>query len=259
MRGYQVSHQGVPRKFDDIVDPSAPRWKQLLSALTPGRTRVSGLLPKLDGQDIVGEGLALLTDISKRFAFAKRKIDELPDLIQWQQISDAVEAIRYDAARHAANLSRSEAQWNDVKHAPADSPQSVLRDRVARRRAAELSILRDYQRTADRLMNRAADAVAAATIASELGYDLAVAAASPEAIEASVRLEAAVTRLEALTAAWRALDASTDLHAAELAAEHARRDAGARANAARLRARLGDRDRGLGPQVSGGDELRDMD
>lgn len=258
MAGYPT-HQVVQRKFDDIVDPSAPRWKQILSALKPGHTRVSGIVPKLDGQDIVGEGLALLTDISKRFAFAKRKIDELPDLIQWRQVADAVEAIRYDAARHAAGLSRTEAQWNDVKHAPASSPQSVLRDRVARRRVAELAILRDYQRTADRLMNRAADAVAAATIASELGHDLTVAAASPDAVEASVRLEAAVTRLEALTAAWRALDASTDLHAAELAAEHARREADAKANAARLRARLGDRDASLGPEVSGGDGLRDMD
>ena len=258
MVGYPT-YEAVPRKFDDIVDPAAPRWKQILSALTPGRTRVSGVLPKLDGQDIVGEGLALLIDISKRFAFAKRKIDELPDLIQWRQVSDAVEAIRYDAARHAAGLSRTEGQWNDVKHAPADSPQSVLRDRMARRRATELGILRDYQRTADRLMNRAADAVAAATIASELGYDLAVAAASPAAVEASVRLDAAVARLEALTAAWRALDASTDLHAAELAAELGRREADAKANAARLRARLGDPDADLGRERPGGDGLRDMD
>lgn len=224
-----------------------------------GPRYVSGILPRFDGQEIVGEGLDLLIDISKRFAFARRKIDELPDLIQWSEVSEAVEAIRFDAARHAAGLSRTEAQWNDVRNAPEHSPQAVLRDRVARRRSTELKILRDYQRTADRLMNRAADAVAAATIASELGYDLEVAAVAPGAAEATLRLERAVTRLEALTAAWRALDSSTDLQAADLAAEQARRERDAFANAARLRAGLGDHD-ALRPSVEqGGDEEGGLD
>ena len=241
----------VGRKFDDIVDPSAPWWRRMLLAAVPGATRVSGVLPVLGGQPITGEGLALLTDISKRFAFARRKVDELPDLIQWSELHDAVEAIRWDAARHAADLSKTEAQWNDVKHAPPNSPQSVLRNRVARRRSTQLEILRDYQRTADRLMNRAADAAAAATVAAELGYDLEVAAMSPAAASGTIRLEAAILRLEALTAAWRALDATTDLQAADLAAEQVRRDREARANSARLRARLGDRTDQLGDRSRG--------
>ena len=240
MDGYR-RNELVPRKFDDIIDPAAPWWRRLLSIVVPGETRVWGANPQFDREPIVGEGLALLIDISKRFAFARRKIDELPDLIRWDELEGAVEAIRLDAARHAAGLSKTEAQWSDVKHAPANSPQAVLRDRVARRRATQLEILRDYQRTADRLMNRAGDAAAAATVASELGYDLEVAAVSSQAAAGMVRLEAAILRLEALTAAWRALDASTDLRAADLAAEQERREQEAVANAARLRARLGDR------------------
>ena len=149
---------------------------------------VLGSLPRHQGRPITGEGLERLADISERFAFARRKIDELPELIRWE----------------------------------------------------EIEILRGYQRTADRLMNHAADAVAAATVAADLGYDLEVALESPAAAEANVRLEAAIQRLDALAEAWRALDASTDLRAAALAVEQDQRAEEARANARRLMARLGD-------------------
>lgn len=202
------------------------------------RHRVPGLAPSLQGQSIVGDGLDLLVDISRRFAFAKRKVDELPDLVDWTDIEAAVEAIRWDAARHAARLSESEARWRDVVNAPAGSPQAALRTRIAAERADELEILRGYQRSADRLMNRAADAAAAATVASELGYDLDVAVRSPSADRASAQLEVVIERLHALTAAWRALDASTDLAAELLAAEAAERDAEARDRARMLTERL---------------------
>ena len=202
------------------------------------RHRVTGLNPTFAGQPIVGEGLDLLTDISRRFAFARRKVDELPDLVDWGDIEPAVEAIRWDAARHAARLSESEARWRDVANAPTGSPQAALRARIAAERADELEILRGYQRTADRLMNRAADAAAAATVASELGYDLDVAVRSPSAERASARLEVVIERLHALTAAWRALDASTDLHAELLGTEAAKRDAEARDRARLLTERL---------------------
>jgi hypothetical protein len=64
-------------------------------------------------------------------------------------------------------------------------------------------------------------------------------------------VEAAILRLEALTAAWRALDATTELQAADLAAEQVRRDQEARANSARLRARLGDRSDQIGGTTRG--------
>jgi hypothetical protein len=204
------------------------------------RHRVTGIDPKLDGQEIVGEGLALLTDISKRFAFARRKIAELPDLVDWRDLEPAVEAIRWDAARHAAELSRSEDRWRDVQNAPPGTPQAALRARIAAERADELEILRGYQRSADRLMNRAADAAAAAVVASEMGYDLEVAVPSASAAKAKETLEAVIARLDALTAAWRALDPSTDL-----AAEELRRDVAAHERARALSARL-DRATGKG-------------
>lgn len=200
--------------------------------------RVTGTNPSLGGQPIVGEGLALLVDISKRFAFAKRKVDELPDLVDWSSIAPAVEAIRWDAARHAAGLSASEDRWRDVAHAPAGTPQAALRARIAAERADELEILGGYQRTADRLMNRAADAAAAATVAAELGYDLEVATRSPGAARAAEKLEVVIERLDALTAAWRALDTSTDLAAELLTAEAATRDMDARDRARALSDRL---------------------
>ena len=206
-------------------------WRQ-------ARHRVPGTNPAFRGQPITGEGLDLLVDISRRFAFAERKIDELPDLVDWDGIAPAVEAIRWDAARHAARLSESEPRWRDVVNAPAGTPQGALRRRIAAERADELEILRGYQRTADRLMNRAADAAAAATVASELGYDLDVATPSPGAAVASATLEAVIARLDALTAAWRTLDASTDLAAEALAAEVAHRDAEAIERARALTDRL---------------------
>jgi len=202
------------------------------------RSRVSGIDPRYRGRPIVGEGLDLLADISQRFAFAARKIDELPDLVDWDEIEPAVEAIRWDAAKQAAALSESEPRWRDVAHAPPGSPQAALRARLAASRADELAILRGYQRSADRLMNRAADAAAAATVASELGYDLGVAVRSPEALAAELTLETVIARLDALTEAWRALDSSTDLAAEALAAEAARRDEWAIARARKLVDRL---------------------
>lgn len=203
-----------------------------------GRNRVSGRHPALAGQPIVGEGLELLVDISKRFAFAQRKVGELPTLVDWDDIAPAVEAIRWDAARHAAVLSASEDRWRDVAHAPPGTPQAALRARIAAERADELEILRGYQRTADRLMNRAADAAAAAVVASELGFDLDVASPSASASRATATLEAVIERLDALTAAWRALDASTDLTAQLLASEVAQRDAASVDRARRLTDRL---------------------
>lgn len=200
--------------------------------------RVSGRIPAFQGKPIVGEGLDRLVDISERFAFAKRKVDELPELLEWSEIAGTVEAIRWDAARHAAGLSATEAQWADVKHAPPGTPQEVLKDRLVRRREAEQKILMQYQRTADRLMNKAADAAAAATVAAELGYDLEVAVPSAAATGAVAELDRVIERLDALTDAWRALDASTDLRAAELQVEATDRDRAAGTTARRLAAEL---------------------
>ncbi len=199
---------------------------------------VSGIRQRFKGEPITGEGLQRLVDISDRFAFAKKKVDELPELLEWDEIDATVEAIRWDAARHAAGLSATEAQWVDVKHAPLGTPQEVLKDRLTRRRESEQKILMQYQRTADRLMNKAADAAAAATVAAELGYDLHVAVPSAAATGAVAELDRVIERLDALTDAWRALDASTDLRAAQLHAESTDRDRIAGAEARRLTAEL---------------------
>lgn len=200
--------------------------------------RVSGTVPKFQGKAITGEGLDRLIDLSDRFAFAKKKVDELPELLEWDDIAATVEAIRWDAARHAAGLSETEAQWADVKHAPSGTPQEVLKDRLVRRREAEQQILMQYQRTADRLMNKAADAAAAATVAAELGYDLEVAVPSAAATGAVAELDRVIERLDALTEAWRALDATTDLRAAQLQVEATDRDRSAGAESRRLTAEL---------------------
>lgn len=237
-----------PALFAPIVEPGRPRWLRWFSFLD--RWVVDGAHPRFRGQPILGEGLDLLVDISRRFAFAERKVGELPDLVDWDEVADAVEAIRWDAARHAAELSRSERRWNDVRHAPDGSPQAALRSRIQAERADELTILRGYQRTADRLMNRAADAAAAAVVATELGYDLDAALPSAAAEAARTKLEVVIERLDALTVAWRALDVSTDLAAEALRSEEAARAAEARQRARRL---TGDLHRATGAEERAGE------
>ncbi len=240
--------------FATIVDPSAPRLLRWLLGRDPlsvsTRWSVSGIDPSYGGQAIRGDGLHLLVDISERFRHARRRIDRLPDLVRWDDLHDAVEAIRWDAARHAAELSRTQARWNDVARARDGSPQAVLRARLAAERADELAILHGYQRMADRLMNRAGDAIAAAEVATELGLNLTIAEPGDRAREARVTLEAPVERLDAIAEAWRALDVSTDLLAESLRHESAQRDGGAADRARELSRRL---ERAMGVEDDGRD------
>ena len=78
----------------------------------------------------------------------------------------------------------------------------------------------------------------AATVAAELGYDLEIAVPSAAATGAVAELDRVIERLDALTDAWRALDASTDLRAAELQVEATDRDRAAGTTARRLAADL---------------------
>lgn len=192
---------------------------------------VDGAAPRFGRTALVGEGLALLTDISKRFEWARRQIDQLPDMVQWKQIAAGVEAIRFDAARHAAALTATEDDWRLVAHARTGSPQAALRRRLEGDRADHLAILGGYQITADRLMQRAGDALAAARMAQRDGRRLDVPLPSGAALSARRSIEDTIERLDALAVAWRSLDGSGDLLAEHLGLS------GAGENAASDRAR----------------------
>lgn len=209
-----------------VVEPMAAAIGLLVALLALGfgsaavqvgsSSVVDGVHPSFGRTPIVGVGLDYLVDISNRFAWAKRHIDELPDLVRWREIASGVEAIRHDAARHAAALTASEADWQLVVNAQPGTPQAVLRRRLEEERADRLAILTGYQHTADRLMQHAGNALAAARIAEREGRSLRITLPSPAATVARHDIEAVIDRLAALAAAWRELDSSGELLASHL-------------------------------------------
>lgn len=172
--------------------------------------------PKLlvDGVHVRGEAFALLKDIDHRFDYARDRIDAVPTAIDWDEVADDVETIRWACLQHAVALARDDEAMGDLRYATPGTPQAALRRKVEERQVGHRVALEGYRRDADELARLAGNAAAAARYALEHGAstsDLEVVMPSPAEQAARAGLERAKTRLALLADVWTSLDESAGL------------------------------------------------
>lgn len=186
------------------------------------RPVVRGPSWSIDGVRIEGEAFALLEDIDLRFAYAERLVDEVPTGIDWHDVRDDVDALRWDAAVQAAHISKLDRDLSDLQYAAKGTPQAAYRGELMQRREDHMASMKATQWEAELLARVAGNALAAAKLAlSRTGSlrSLEVAAPSPRVVLARWNLSEVRARLQMLADVWAELDETTAIASERLSIE----------------------------------------
>jgi hypothetical protein len=174
---------------------------------------------RYEGVSLNDAVLDLLEDVQGRFDYAKRNVAEVPTGIDWRDIGPHVQVLLWEAAGHGARVTGLDKELSDLRYAEPGTPQAVMRDRLAERRAEHWQSILDVQREAESLARVAGNAAAAAKVAlARTGSLKALEVVAPSGREIAARsaLDDARARLSMLADAWTELDDSGDLLAEKL-------------------------------------------
>jgi hypothetical protein len=209
-----------------IIDASLTFWflgiVGVVGALATVKAARLTARPRDDGE--AGE---LLTDIDQRFAYAERKIGEVPTGIVWRDVERDVRVVLWECATHASAVAELDAELVDLRWAEPGTPQGALRHAVEDRRTEHLDVMRTFQRDADQLARLAGNAAAAAKVALRSTGSLKaleVVTPSIEALAARSALDDAKARLAMLADVWASLDDSGEIAGEQLRLEQRRGD-----------------------------------
>lgn len=186
------------------------------------RRVVRGPSWSVGGVPIEGEAFSLLEDIDHRFAYAERLVDEVPTGIHWEDVRDDVDALLWDAAVQAAELSKVDRDLVDLRYAANGTPQAAYRAELMQQREDHLASMKATQWEAELLARVAGNALAAAKLAlTRTGSvrSLEVAAPSPRVVLARWNLSEVRARLQMLADVWSELDDTTAIAAERLSVE----------------------------------------
>jgi hypothetical protein len=202
---------GVPLSLVTVASP--PLGLLLLAvALAAGAALVvRARRATVDLGRISGEALSLLEDIDARFAYAERKVHEIPTGIRWRDVDPEVRTLLWDAAEHAVRVTALDAEIAELRYAAPGTPQAAYKATLDARRAEHLAAMGIAQQEAEALARVAGNAAAAARYALAQGASLEVVAPSPRVLIARGALAEARVRLQLLADAWGELDESTGL------------------------------------------------
>jgi hypothetical protein len=115
---------------------------------------------RFQGTPITGDGFSLLEDIDARFAYAERMIDEIPTGIEWNEVRQDVDQLRWDSAGEAAHLSALDVEIHEMRYAERGTPQHAVLNALKERRADHVQILKDNQLEAEKLARAAGNGCA---------------------------------------------------------------------------------------------------
>jgi hypothetical protein len=163
------------------------------------------------GQPIVGEARQLLGDAMQAAADAEDFVAEIPTSVDWAQFRPDVEALLWDAAGHAAEVSKTNAQLKTYRYAEPGTAQHEVWSELSDRRAAHLAVVAEARDRMIEFTAAAGNAAAAARVALErTGSVQELEGVSPSAakIIAEGGLSEAKEQLELLGEAWGELDTS---------------------------------------------------
>ena len=164
------------------------------------------------GTPIVGEARALLADAAERAGEAKAFVYEIPTKLDWTQFQPHVDGLLWDAAEHAAEVSKLNVELKRYRYAEAHTAQGAVRDEFLQRRAEHLAVVENARNEMHALAAAAGNAAAAARVALQRTAsvdDLEVVSPSAARLIAEGGLDEAKIQLEALGEAWAELDTST--------------------------------------------------
>jgi hypothetical protein len=163
------------------------------------------------GQPIVGEARQVLTEAMVRATEAEDFIAEIPTKLDWKQFRPDVDALLWDAAGHAAEVSKLNAELNRYRYAEPGTAQGVVRTDLLERRASHLAVVSRARDAMTELASAAGNAAAAARVALErTGSVQSLEVVSPSAarIVAEGGLDEAREQLDILAETWAELDTS---------------------------------------------------
>lgn len=168
---------------------------------------------KYKGMPIVGEARTLLLDAAARAGEAQLFVSEIPTKLDWDQFRPHVEQLLWDAAGHAAEVSKLNEQLGHLRYAEAGTPQGDLNAEMAGRRQQHLAVIAAARDELTHLAAAAGNASASARMALERTgrvSDLEVVSPSAPALIAKGGLDEAQTQLKLLSDAWAEVDAAQD-------------------------------------------------
>jgi hypothetical protein len=196
-----------------------PMLAPVAEALRLRNSVVGPMAYRYEGVPLNDAVLDLLEDVQGRFDYAKRNVAEVPTGIDWRDIAPHVQVLMWEAAGHGARVTGLDKELFDLRYAEPGTPQAVMKDRLAERRAEHWQSVLDTQREAESLARVAGNAAAAAKVAlARTGSLRALEVVAPSGREIAARnaLDEARARLSMLADAWAELDESGDLLAEKL-------------------------------------------